>query len=281
MATNKATSTKKKAPAAKKTTSKSAAVSKTTVKTVPATAKKQTLGQHIESSLQSAALWRSLGAEFIGTFLLVAVIVISQGSQLAVLFALIGIVLLVGALSGAHLNPAITIGAWVTRRIGWLRAIGYIFVQFLAAAVALVTLQAFLNGQPQVSEAAAAYGQGAQELFKAVSVSSFAGKEWYVFFAEILGTTILGFAIANALRMNNRIGAAMSAGFGIFVALMVAGAAAGYVVANTIINPAVALGLQVYSADAWAYIVYALGPVIGAAAGFVIYDLLYGREAKQ
>lgn len=281
MATQKATSTKKKAPAAKKATTKSAAVSKTTVKTVPATAKKQTLGQHIESSLQSAALWRSLGAEFIGTFLLVAVIIISQGSQLAVLFALIGIVLLVGALSGAHLNPAITIGAWVTRRIGWLRAIGYIFIQFLAAAVALLTLQAFLGGQAPVSEAAAAYGQGAQELFKAVSVSNFAGKEWYVFFAEILGTAILGFAIANALRMGNRIGAALSAGFGIFVALMVAGAAAGYVAANTIINPAVALGLQVYSADAWAYIVYALGPIIGAAVGFVIYDLLYGREAKQ
>ncbi len=281
MATKKATSTKKKAPAAKQTTTKSAAVSKTTVKTVPATAKKQTIGQHIESSLQSAALWRSLGAEFIGTFLLVAVIIISQGSQLAVLFALVGIVLLVGALSGAHLNPAITIGAWVTRRIGWLRAIGYIFVQFLAAAVALLTLQAFIGGQPQVSEAAAAYGQGAQELFKAVSVSSFAGKEWFVFFAEVLGTAILGLAIANALRMGNRIGAALSAGFGIFVALMVAGAAAGYVAANTIINPAVALGLQVYSADVWAYIVYALGPIIGGAIGFVIYDLLYGREPKQ
>lgn len=284
MATKKATSTKKKAPAVKKaaakTTAKAAVVSKTTVKTVPAVAKKQTLGQHIETSLQSASLWRSLGAEFIGTFLLTAIIIVSQGSAIAVMFALVGIVLLIGVVSGGHLNPAVTIGAWVTRRIGWLRAIGYIFVQFLGAAVALVTLQAFLGGQPAVSEAAAAYGQTAQQLFKAASLSAISGKEWFVFFAEIFGTAILAFAIANALRAKDQITAAFSAGFGIFIALMLAGTAAGYVAANAIINPAVALGLQVYAPDAWSYVVYALGPVIGGAIGFVIFDLLRGKQAK-
>lgn len=276
MATKKATSTKKKAPAVKKTS----AVSKTTVKTVPATAKKQTLGGHIETSLQSGRLWRSLGAEFIGTFLLVAVVIVSQGSAIAVMFAITGIVLLVGAISGAHLNPAITVGAWVTRRIGWLRAVAYIFVQFLAAAVALLTLQAFLGGQAEVSQAAAQYGQSAQELFKGVSLSTIPGKEWYVFFAELLGTAILGFAVANATRLKTQLSSSFSVGFGIFVALMLAGTLAGYVAATAIINPAVALGLQVYAPEAWPYIVYALGPVIGAAAGFVIYDLLRGKNVK-
>lgn len=275
MATKKATSTKKKAPAV----AKSAAVTKTTVKTATVT-KKQTLGDHIESSLQSPRLWRSLGAEFIGTFLLVAVIVVSQGSAIAVMFALVGIVLILGAISGAHVNPAITVGAWVTRRIGWLRAVAYIFAQFLGAAVAFFTLQAFLGGQAAVSAEAAAYGQTSQELFKAVALSGIAGKEWYVFFAELLGTAILGFAVANATRLKDQLSSAFSVGLGIFIALMIAGTAAGFVAASAIINPAVALGLQVYAPEAWPYLVYALAPVIGGALGFVLYDLLRGKDAK-
>lgn len=281
MATKKAASTKKKAPAVKSTT-KSAAVTKTTVKTVPATAKTQTLGDHIETSLQSPRLWRALAAEFIGTFLLVAVVVVSQGAPLAVLFALTGIVLMLGAISGAHVNPAITVGAWVTRRIGWLRAVGYIFVQFLGAAVAFFTLQAFLGGQAPLSEAAAAYGQQAQALFQANPLSELTANNaaWYVFFAELLGTAILGFAVANATRAKDQLSAAFSVGLGIFIALLVAGTVAGYVSANAIINPAVALGLQVYAPEAWPYLVYALAPVLGGALGFVLYDLLRGKDAK-
>jgi aquaporin Z len=277
MATKKAT-TKKKAPTAKAAPVVS---SKTTVKTVPASAQKQTLGQHIETSLASTKLWRSLAAEFIGTFLLVAVIVVSQGSAIAVMFAITGIVLLVGALSGAHLNPAITVGAWVTRRIGWMRAVSYIFVQFLAAATAFFALQAFIGGQAEVSSAQAAYGQNAAVLFKAVSLSTIPGKEWYVFFSEILGTAVLGFAVANALRLKDQLSSSFSVGFGIFIALMVAGTVSGYVAASAIINPAVALGLQAYAPEAWSYVVYALGPVIGGALGFVIFDLLYGKNAKN
>ena len=281
MATKKAASTKKKAPAVKSSTTKSTAVTKTTVKTVPAT-KTQTLGDHIESSLQSPRLWRSLAAEFIGTFLLVAVVLVSQGAPLAVLFALTGIVLLLGAVSGGHVNPAITIGAWVTRRIGWLRAVGYIFVQFLGAAVAFFTLQAFLGGQPPVTEAAAAYGQAAQELFKAAKISDLtaANAAWYVFFAELLGTAVLGFAIANATRAKDQLTAAFSAGLGIFIALLIAGSVAGFVSANAIINPAVALGLQAYAPEAWPYLVYALAPVLGGVLGFILFDLLRGKDAK-
>ena len=173
MATKKASTTKKKAPAAK-----TAAVTKTTVKTVPATAKKQTLGQHIETSLLSGNLWRALGAEFIGTFLLAAVIIAGQGQPIFVLFGLVGIVLLIGSISGAHVNPAVTIGAWATRRIGWLRALGYIFVQFLGAAVAYFALSAFLGGATQPTAEQQMYGQNAAALFQAADITALTGKEW-------------------------------------------------------------------------------------------------------
>lgn len=275
MATKKAASTKKKAPA-KKTTS-AAAVTKTTVKTVPATAKKQTLGQHIETSLLSGNLWRALAAEFIGTFLLAAVIIAGQGQPIFVLFGLVGIVLLLGGISGAHVNPAVTIGAWATRRIGWLRAIGYIFVQFLGAAVAYFALSAFLGGATQPSAEQQAYGQTAATLFQAADITALTGKEWYVFFAEVLGTAILGFAIAAATRAKDSLTASFSAGLGIFIALMIGITVTGYVSASSIINPAIALALQAYS-GVWAYIIYGLGAVVGGVIGFLLHDLLRGKN---
>lgn len=274
MATKKAT-TIKKAPAKK--TSASVAVTKTTVKTVPAIARKQSLGQHIESSLLSGNLWRALGAEFIGTFLLAAVIIAGQGQPIFVLFGLVGIVLLIGSISGAHVNPAVTIGAWATRRIGWLRALGYVFAQFLGAAVAYFVLSAFLGGATQPSAEQQAYGQTAAALFKAADVTLLTGKEWYVFFAEVLGTAILGFAVASATRAKESLNAAFTYGLGIFIALMVGITITGYVSASAILNPAVALSLQAYS-GVWAYIIYGLGAVVGGVVGFILHDLLRGRD---
>jgi len=274
MATKKATITKKKAPVAK---TEAAAVTKTTVKTVPATAKKRSLGQHIESSLLSGNLWRALGAEFLGTFLLAAVIISGQGQPIFVLFGLVGIVLLLGSISGAHVNPAITIGAWATRRIGWLRAVGYILAQFLGAAVAYFVLSAFLGGASQPSAEQQAYGQTAAALFKAADITTLTGKEWYVFFAEVLGTAILGFAVASATRVKESLNAAFAVGLGIFVALMVGITVTGYVSGSSIINPAVALSLQAYTGT-WAYIVYGLGAVIGGVFGFMLHDVLRGKN---
>jgi glycerol uptake facilitator-like aquaporin len=275
MATKKATTTKKKAPAKKVSTS---AVTKTTVKTVPATARKRTLGQHIEGALMSGSLWRALAAEFIGTFLLATVVIAGQGQPIFVLFGLVGIVLLFGSISGAHFNPAITLGAWATRRIGWLRAIGYIFVQFLGAAVAYFALNAFLGGSAQPTAEQQAYGQTAASLFKASDLAQLTGKEWYVFFAEVLATAILGFAVATAGRFRDNLTSAFSVGFGIFLALMVGVTITGFVSASSIINPALALSLQAYVGGVWAFLVYGLGAIIGGVAGFLIHDLVRGKQ---
>lgn len=278
MATKKAVSSTKNSSAR---TSAAKSTTKTSVTTAPATATKNTFIGHVQESVRSVTLWRALAAEFIGTFLLAGVIIAGQGQPIFVLFALAGIVLLIGAISGAHVNPAITIGALVTRRIGWLRALGYVIVQCLGAAVAYFTLTAFIGGAAPVSAEAAAYGQQAATLFAAADVTQLTGKEWFIFFSELLGTAVLGFAIANATReVQDRVAAAFTAGFGIFIALMVSVSAASYVGATAIINPAVAVALQAYSANWWPVAIYALAPVIGGILGFVIYDLLRGRTAR-
>ena len=274
MTTKKVTSTNKKATVSKKT------AVKTTVTTAPVAATTNTFAGRFQQSVRSVTLWRALAAELIGTFLLASVVIAGQGQPIFVLFALAGLVLALGAISGAHFNPAITIGALVTRRIGWLRALGYVVAQLLGAALSYVVLSAFLAGADPVSEQAAAYGQAAPALFAAADVAKLAGKEWFVFFAELTGTAILGFAIANATReLQDRVAAAFTVGFGIFIALMVAVSAASYVGATAIINPAVAISLHAYSwGSIWPFAIYAIAPVIGGVAGFVIYDLLRGRS---
>ncbi len=269
-----------KAASKKTTTTRKSTSAKTTrasAKTAPASVSKQGFVMHVQESIKTVSFWRALVAEFIGTFLFASVIVAGQGQPIFVLFGLAGIVLLIGAVSGAHVNPAITIGALVTRRIGWLRALGYILFQLAGAAVAYFALTAFLGG---AAAADPTTGQTAPALFKAADVALLNGKEWFVFFSELIGTAILGFAIANVTReKTDRVAAALTAGLGIFVALMFAVSAASYVSATGIINPAVAIALQAY-ANPWAYAIYALAPVIGAVLGFVIYDAVRGREAK-
>jgi len=273
MATKKATSTNNK------TTARKTAAAKTTVTTAPIAATTNTFAGHIQQSVRSVSLWRALAAEFIGTFLLAGVVIAGQGQPIFVLFAFAGIVLMLGAISGAHVNPAVTIGALVTRRIGWLRAIGYVIVQLLGAALAYVVLNAFIGGAAAVSSAAQAYGQAAPALFAATDIAKLADKEWFLFFSELVGTTVLAFAVANALsETKDRVTAALTAGFGIFIALMIAVSAASYVGGTAVINPAVAIALHAYSwATIWPFAVYALAPAIGGVVGFVLYDLLRGR----
>lgn len=275
MATKKATTSTKKAPARKKAP---ASNTRKTASSAPATATKSSFLGQVKANVSTGALWRAVGAELVGTFLLASVIITGQGQPIFVLFGLVGIVLLVGAISGAHVNPAITIAAWVTRRIGWLRALLYILAQCLGAALAYFTLTAFIGGAAPVDETAALYGQTGPALFKAADVTLLVGKEWYVFFAELIGTAILGFAVANATReVQDRVAAAFTVGLGIFIALMVAISAAGYVGGSAIINPAVAVALQAYSWTWWPFAIYGLAPIVGGIAGFVLYDIHRGR----
>lgn len=228
------------------------------------------------SPLVRAPFIGALVAELIGTFLLASAVIAGQSSPIVIMFAIAGIVLLVGALSGAHLNPAVTIGAWATRKVTGLRALGYIVAQFLGAGLAFAVLSAFVHGAAPVTAQAQAYGQAAAALFQANALP--AGKEWYVFFAELMGTTILGFAYANALReTKDRVATAFTVGFGVFVALLLAAYATSFVTGNVVLNPAVALSLQTIDFSKlalWPFAVYLIAPVIGGVLGFILHDIL-------
>ncbi len=222
------------------------------------------------ANLIARAPFGAMFAEFVGTFLLAAVAVSVSGQPIFIFFALVAIALTIGHLSGSHINPAITFGAWVTRKISTLNAVGYIIAQILGAMLALVVLNALLGGAPGQQNPLTGQPQAA-ELFKAVQAVE--GKEWYAFFASMLGLGIFSFVFASALReRKEHIAAAFTIGGGLFIALLIAGQAA-------VLNPALALTLQGFSelkgegSLAWALGIHVVAPLIGAVIGFFLYDL--------
>lgn len=281
MATKKAASSAKKAPAKKQATTKKAATV-TTVKAVEsrpaATAvKTKTTVKSRKFSLSATPLPAAIAAEFIGTFIFAAIIVAVNGNPLYAFFGLTGVVLAVGAISGGYVNPALVIGAWITKRMSGIRAIAYIVAQVLGAMLALVVLNAFVDaGTPAATDAMTTMPQ---ELAKAAILP--VGNEMWVLLSEFIGTLIFGFAVAGALReKNDRTAAAFTVGLGIFIALAIAGTVAGFINASAILNPAVAISLQALSfTSVWPILVYVVGSSLGAIVGFVLYDYL--RSAKQ
>ena len=101
---------------------------------------------------------RELGAEFVGTFALVSAVCgaglfsAPSAGLIAVAFA-VGLSVLamayaVGGISGAHFNPAVTIGLVAAGRFDSRRAPGYIIAQVLGGAAAAVVFWFILSGLP-------------------------------------------------------------------------------------------------------------------------------------
>jgi aquaporin Z len=291
MATKKAASAKKS-----RTTPKKQATTKvTTVKADTATtAKSTTAAKTATVTTKGRAILQGrsplLGAfigEFVGTFILATVALIVSGNALLVGFALVALVLVIGAVSGSHVNPLITVGAWVTRKISGKRALGYVGAQILGAMLALVVMTAFSSAAPTADDAQQnmMMMQQTPQLFQMEPITSETKGTWYVFFAEILGAAILGFVVASAMReRRERTAQAFTFGLGYFAALTVAGGAASFATLQVIINPALALSMQAIAwpiQDVWSILVYVIAPIVGGVAGFFLYDLVRSQNASS
>jgi aquaporin Z len=279
--------TKKAGSTAKKTTKKSAVSKPSTTTTKVTTVRAVEADKPASTSrLQNNRLFlaSALIGEFIGTFLLTVAFMGTKGDPLYLGFSLIGIVLIVGTLSGAHINPAVTIGAWVTRKISTLRGLGYIAAQVLGAILAFTVLHLFIGSvQQQDPQQAAMMGQQAPELFKIAALSD--KNHWAVFFVELIAATIFTFAVASARReVNDRAAKALTVGLGLLLAGVFGTIAAGYVSANAVFNPAIALAVQAVDwtkIDWMAVATYLIAPLLGGVLGFGLRDVLTGTESKK
>ncbi|MEI9913970.1 MAG: aquaporin [Candidatus Saccharibacteria bacterium] len=198
----------------------------------------------------------ALVAEFLGTGILTLLVLSVQRSTIGVPFfvaaiagiTLIAMVLAFGDISGAYLNPAITLALWTARRVSTLRAVVLIVAEFLGAWAAYYTYTYFVN-----SKLADVGGH-------------FSG---HTLAAEAVATGILGLVWAGA-SFNKWPKTVVAPAIGLAVMLaMVAASTAGLGLAN----PALALGTR-----AWVWGTYVLGPVIGAVVGVNLYGLLFAGD---
>jgi aquaporin Z len=207
-------------------------------------------------------------AEFVGTFTLIFVGVAAiaanhatggglglTGIAFAHGLAIAVMVSATAAASGGHLNPAVTVGAWVARKIGGGTAVGYIASQCLGAIVAAAVVKAAVPGH-----ILDAVGMGTPALGEGVTVGQGLMMEAVLTF--FLMFVVYGTAIdARAPKMA-----------GLFIGLTITmDILAGGPVSGGAVNPARHLGPALMGGGMQNFWVYWVGPVVGSALAAVVY----------
>jgi len=204
---------------------------------------------------------KALTAEFVGTF---ALIFIGAGAGAIGVGGLVGVALAhglvlmavaaaYGPISGAHINPAVTIALWFGRQIKAAEAVGYIGVQVLGGIAGAFVLRFVLGGTGS--------GLGATVLAGGVSPTQGVAVEAVLTF--FLVNTIYNTAVSG--KAGNLAPAAI--GLTLAFSILMGGPLTG-----ASLNPARTLGPAIVTgnyADLWVYLV---GPVIGGLGATLLYD---------
>jgi aquaporin Z len=204
--------------------------------------------------------WRRLFSEMLGTFLLVlaaagaAVVQARSGGQIGRVaevtapgITVLVVILFMGAVSGAHLNPVVSIAFALRGDFGWRRVPGYIAAQLVGAALAAVLLRVTFGNVAQLGATLPGNGFGSGQAFTVEIVLSFG-----------LVSAILGTASSA-----QNIGPLSAVGVGGYIAL--AGLWASPV-SGASMNPARSVGPALISGDLHHLWVYLAGPTLGAIA---------------
>lgn len=156
-------------------------------------------------TLQPSALL----AELVGTFILV-IVAVTVANPIIVGFTLLVLVLAIGSISGAHVNPAVTFGLWSVKKLDGKKLPVYWLMQFTGAVAALLIAQWYQG---------AGFG---------LSFASFGSFEAKIFVAELLGTAVFVYAVAAAVERNLADSAkALCIGLGLLTGLAVGGGLLG------------------------------------------------------
>ncbi len=215
--------------------------------------------------------WRRLFSEFVGTFFLVLVAagggMMSQAfpdtiSRTAAVVApglmVMAIILFMGKVSGAHLNPAVSIAFALRGDFPWLRVPGYIIVQLAGAVLASWFAQSVIN-------VSASYGSN----YPAAGYSNVAA-----FLMETVLTFGLVSVILGTASGAQNVGIIGAIGVGAYIALA---GLWGSPISGTSMNPARTFGPDLVGLDFSAYWVYVAGPLAGAVIAVGVAFVLRGR----
>lgn len=231
-------------------------------------------------------------AELVGTFVLVfascgsAVLAGDKigflGVSLAFGLSLLAMVYAIGPVSGCHINPAVTVGLLITRKMDAKYAAGYIVAQILGAILAAALLLLIAKGipggyDPSVAGFAAnGYGEHSPGKYNLLSA----------LLVEIVLTFFLVFTVLGATDIKAPVGFAGIA-IGLVLTLI---HLVGIPVTNTSVNPARSIGPAVF-VGGWALSqlwLFIIAPLVGAVLAAVVYmvthkssEVITAKEAEQ
>ena len=204
--------------------------------------------------------WRRLFSELYGTFLLV--IVAGGGGMMSQAFPntitrtaavvapglmVMGIIMFMGKVSGAHLNPAVSIAFSVRGDFPWRRVPGYVIVQLFGATLACLVLWG-------VVDVSAKYGGN----YPASGYS-----DWRALAMETLLTFGLVSVILGTASGAQNLGIIGAIGVGAYIALA---GLWGSPISGASMNPARTFGPDLVSGTWTGYWLYVVGPLVGACA---------------
>ncbi len=202
--------------------------------------------------------------EAIGTFFLVLTVGLTAGktdfAPLAIGASLMIMVYAGGHISGAHYNPAVTLGLLIRKKIGASEAAGYMVAQVIAGAVAALTAQ-FLVGS---SFGAPSPGDG---------FSSGQAVLNEILFTFALVWVVLNTATAKATEGNSFYGLAI--GFTVVVAAFAGGGISGGAY-----NPAVGLGPNLIKSNFAPIWIYLVGPCVGAVLAALSFQVASPADSE-
>jgi aquaporin Z len=200
--------------------------------------------------------WRRLFSELLGTFMLVLVAagggmlhaegkITLASAVVAPGLMVMAIILFMGAVSGAHLNPAVSLAFALRGDFRWKRLPGYVIVQLIGAALACLFLDAVLGDVHHLGATLPGAGYA----------------DWQALLMEVVLTAALVSVILGTASAAQNVGRVAALGVGGYIALAGLWSAP---VSGTSMNPARSFGPALVSGDFSGYWVYVLGPIAGA-----------------
>ncbi len=225
----------------------------------------------IQSFADPGQEWRRLFAEFLGTFFLVLAAagapmvgfafpgtISREAAVVAPGLMVMAVILSMGKVSGAHLNPAVSIAFALRADFPWRRVPAYVVVQLLGAVGAALFLQA-------VVDVSAAYGS----TYPAARTSDIAACLLEAVLTLGLVTVILG--TASGAQNVGVIGALAVGGY-----IALAGLWASPLTGASM-NPARTFGPDLVGNDWSSFWLYVVGPLLGAVLAVGAAFVLRGR----
>lgn len=187
-------------------------------------------------------------------------------------FIIMAMIYVFGHISGTHINPAVTLALWATKRFPTSDVIPYIVAQLIGAVLASISLVAVLG-----TRAATIGGLGATAPFAGVSYSQAIICEAIATFFLML--TIMGVAV-------DKRAPGQFAGFAIGMVVAVDIVVTGNITGSSL-NPARTFGPYVGDIlfggpNLWQYFpIYIVGPILGAVVAAFVYDYIAGLKGGE